>query len=34
MAGAGTTIYPIATMNNMAVLDEMPQRPPLNALRK
>jgi len=34
MAGAGTTIYPAATMNNMVVLDKTPQRPPLNALRK
>jgi len=34
MAGTGTAIYLAATMNNMAVLDETPQHPPLNALRK
>jgi len=34
MAGTGTAIYPATTMNNMAVLDETPQHPLLNALRK
>jgi len=34
MTGASAAIYPAATMNNMAVLDETPQCPPLNALHK
>ncbi|QCE00313.1 hypothetical protein DEO72_LG7g1603 [Vigna unguiculata] len=32
--GTGTVIYPAATVNNITVLDDMPQHPPLNALRK